>query len=184
MGDNVWDFTADDGSVTIHTGVTGRAARTGHRLTIEMQRWSASVSVTDGEPTGIEATIPVDSLHVVSGEGGLTPMAGPEKLVARGNAMKSLQPDKHPEITYVSSSMTKSDNGYHVDGTLTIHGRSKPRSLEFAVVDNGGTWDISTEAAITQSDFGIKPYSLMMGTLKVVDEVRVTVHASWAKERT
>ncbi|MFW0796936.1 YceI family protein [Gordonia sp. CPCC 205515] len=175
MPETTWELTAADGAVRVHTDVAGRAARTGHRLTIGLEQWTATVTFDDDEPTGIEASIAVDSLKVESGEGGLTPMSGPEKMVARGNALKSLKADKFPDITYSSSSITKSDNGYHVDGTLTIHGKNRPQTLDLTVDDVDGGREISTEATITQTDFGIKPYSLMMGTLKVADDVRVEI---------
>ncbi len=181
VDDTTWELTAADGSVIVHTGVTGRAARTGHRLTIEMQRWSASVTWGDGEPTALTATIPVDSLQVRSGEGGLTPFTGVEKSVARANAVKTLRADRFSDITFEASSIQKSVDGYHVDGTLTIHGQSRSHGLDLTVDDRGDRWVITTDTGITQSDFGIKPYSQMMGALKVADDVRVTVEVSHTK---
>ena len=36
---------------------------------------------------------------------------------------------------------------------------------------------LTGNATVTQSDWGIKPYSGLFGTLKVVDEVEITVDA-------
>lgn len=39
---------------------------------------------------------------------------------------------------------------------------------------------VSAQDSLRQSDFGIKPYSMMMGALKVADEVRVCFDAELA----
>lgn len=179
--ESVWRFSESDGSVVVHTGVTGPAARTGHRLTIAMRAWTAVVTLKDLVPNRIAATISVDSMQVEAGEGGLTPMTGAEKSLARMNALKSMRADKYPEISYESEALTATAHGYRADGTLTIHGRTRPLSLDFEVVDTAAGRQISTDATITQSDFGIKPYSLMMGTLKVADDVRVVIDVAYAR---
>ncbi len=141
MVSTTWELSAADGTVMVRTDVTGPAARTGHRLTIEMTEWSAQVRWAGSEPESLTARIVVDSLQVRSGEGGLTPMSGPERSVARSNALKSLKADKFREIEYESSSIIKSDNGYRVDGAVCILGRSRPHPLELTVTDArvGGT---------------------------------------------
>ncbi|MGC4932177.1 YceI family protein [Gordonia sp. DT30] len=178
MSETTWQLGATDGSVTVYTDVTGPAARTGHRLTIEMTQWSAQVTWAGEEPATVSASIAVDSLQVRAGAGGVTPMSGPERSVARANALKSLKADKFREITYESGSITRSDGGYRVDGTVTIHGRRRECALDLAVDGSPGRWRICTETTLSQSDFGIKPYSLMMGALKVADEVRLGIEIS------
>ena len=88
MTADVWRFDGSEGQLLVHTGVTGRAAKMGHRLTIAMDTWRATVKWTDGEPADVELTVAVDSLQVVRGEGGVTPLSGPEKALARSNALK------------------------------------------------------------------------------------------------
>ena len=38
-----------------------------------------------------------------------------------------------------------------------------------------------TQVKLTQSDFGVKPYSLFMGSLKVADEVTIDFSATHPK---
>ena len=40
---------------------------------------------------------------------------------------------------------------------------------------------MSTQIAVTQSDFGVKPYSLLMGAVKVADEVTINFTAHHPK---
>ncbi|QTI67300.1 YceI family protein [Gordonia polyisoprenivorans] len=175
MVSTTWELSAADGTVTVRTDVTGPAARTGHRLAIEMTEWTAQVRWAGTEPDSLTARVVVDSLQVRSGGGGVTPMSGPERAVARVNALKSLKAGKFREIEYESSSIIKSDNGYRVEGAVCILGRSRPHPVELTVSDASGRWHITTETSLVQTDFGIKPYALMMGALKVADEVTVTI---------
>ena len=74
-----WELDASDGQLLVKTGVTGRAARMGHRLTIAMNSWRATVSWAGDEPSAVDLEVDVDSLEVLRGEGGVTPLSGPEK---------------------------------------------------------------------------------------------------------
>jgi polyisoprenoid-binding protein YceI len=176
-----WSLTAADGELHILTGVAGRAAKMGHRLTIGMQSWQATVNWDGGEPTGVELTVDVDSLEVLGGEGGLTPLAGPEKGVARSNALKSLDVKKFPQIRFTAGDVTKAADGYQLTGSVEIHGTSRPQTVDVKVDDHGDTLTVSAQVPLTQSDFGVKPYSLMMGSLKVADDVTIDFTATHAK---
>ena len=175
MAQESWQFGPANGTLTLHTGVTGPASRTGHRLTIEMQQWSATVTLSDGVPSDVSASIDVDSLTVVSGEGGVTPLTGPEKSLARSNALKSLNASKSPTITYDAASITTIEAGYRIDGTLSINGKQRQHPLDVEVADADGKRTATIETTVSHRDFGLKPYSMMMGALKVDDDVRVTI---------
>lgn len=164
----------DSGALTIRTDVTGKAARTGHRLVIGVDDWRAVVSFDDDAPTAVALTVAVESMQVLSGEGGLTPMTAPERGVARLNALKSLKSSKFGEIVFAADDVTPVDGGYRLSGTLTICGTDRPHTVE--VTAEGAT--VAGESAVTQTDFGVKPYSLMMGALKVADEVVVALEAT------
>ncbi|MFM9378605.1 YceI family protein [Gordonia sp. VNK21] len=166
--------TAGSGELLIRTGVTGKAARTGHRLTIAVTSWQAQVTVDDGHPSAVTLTVDVDSLDVIAGEGGLTPMGGAEKALARKNALKAFDAGKYPQITYVSSGVERDGDRYTVSGELTVHGVT--RSHPLTVTADGDAF--RCESAVIQSEFGIKPYSQMMGALKVADEVTVEISAT------
>ena len=181
MSESSWSLSAADGELNILTGVAGRAAKMGHRLTIGMKKWQAAVQWVGDQPTGVKLTVDVDSLEVLSGEGGLTPLAGPEKGVARSNALKSLDAKKFPQIRFTADDVAKTADGYRLIGTVEIHGTSRPQTVDVAVDDTGDALACSARVQVTQSDFGVKPYSLMMGALKVADEVTIDFSAKHSK---
>lgn len=166
------------GVLEVHTGVAGRSARLGHRLVLAARTWQVTVEV-DGElPVGLAVTARADSLEVVSGEGGLTPLSAPERAVATANAHRSLQVKKYPEITYRSTSIEQSENGFRVRGALTVHGVERPCDFALDFEEGAPASALATAVPVRQTDFGIKPFSLMMGTLQVADEVTVVARAT------
>ena len=176
-----WSLDGSSGELLVMTGVAGPAAKTGHRLTIAMRSWQATVDWRGKDPVGVELSVAVDSLEVTKGEGGLTPLAGPEKGIARSNALKSLDAKKFPQIRFTATDIAKTAGGYRLTGTVEIHGKTRPQSVDLSVQDLGDDWAMSTQIAVTQSDFGVKPYSLLMGAVKVADEVTINFTAHHPK---
>jgi polyisoprenoid-binding protein YceI len=177
-----WTLDASDGQLLVHTGVTGRAAKMGHRLTIAMNSWRATVRWSSGEPAEAELTVEVDSLQVLDGEGGLKALSGPEKALARSNALRVLDADRFPQIRFHANDIDKVEGGYRLAGTLEVHGVTAEREIGLRVEDLGDVWRLSCEAAVRQSDFAVKPYSMLMGSMKVVDTVTVSFTAEASKE--
>ncbi len=153
----------------------------GHRLTIAMQSWQVTVQWVGGEPTEAELTVPVNSLAVLRGEGGATPLTGTSKGMVRSQALKSLDYEKFPQIRFVTEKIAKSADGYRLDGTVEIHGTSRPQPVDLTVAEREDVWSLSAQLPIIQSDFGVKPYSLLMGSLKVADAVTIDFTATYPK---
>lgn len=181
MTESNWALTAADGELQVLTGVGGPAAKMGHRLTIAMASWQAGVTWRGTKPVSADLVVEVDSLQVVKGEGGVTPLSGPEKVVVRSNALKSLDVKKYPKIRFSTEDIAKTDSGYRMTGTVEIHGTSRPQVVDLEVDDHGKAWVLSARVPLVQTQFGVKPYSLFMGTLKIDDEVTVTFTAHHPK---
>lgn len=175
--DETRNYDQDSAVLQVRTGVAGRSARLGHRLTLRAGAWKAVATVEDGVPTGLTVTVEAESLDVVSGEGGLTPLSAPERVVARSNAHKSLKVAKFPTIDFRSTSIEPTADGFSVRGELTICGTSAPCHFALTYDDGDPAPGLTAVVPVRQTDFGIKPFSLMMGTLQVADEVTVEAHA-------
>jgi polyisoprenoid-binding protein YceI len=178
---DIWTVDASDGELLVHTGVVGRASKMGHRLTIAMRHWQATVRWSDGAPVAAQLTVDVDSLKVLQGEGGLTPLSGPQKILVRSNALRQLGAGRFPEICFDADSIDRSQDGYRLAGRLQIHGKTQRQVIDLRTEDLGEVWRLSTQAVVRQSDFGVKPYSLLMGSLKVADDVTIWFTAQRAK---
>jgi len=146
-----------------------------------MRSWQATTQWDSGEPVSAELTVDVGSLEVVRGEGGLTPLSGPEKILVRSNALRSLDAKRYPRITFVTNDIEKTDTGYRLTGTLTIQNTSRAQVVDLRTDDQGGDWWLSSDTTVRQTEFGIKPYSQLLGSLKVADDVVVAFGAKRAK---
>ena len=174
-------FDASHGRLVIRTDVTGRAAKMGHRLTIAMERWQATVAWPDGRPAAVTLTVDVDSLRVLHSEGGLTPLTAPEKALIRSNARNCLGAAEHGPIRFECNDIEPTDDGYRLTGMLQIRGRTKPHVVGIRVEppnQSNGAWRIEGDTVVRHSDFGVRRYSMLMGAMQVADEVTVSLSAT------
>lgn len=168
-----WTLDADDGDLRILTDVTGPAARMGHRLSILVASWTATVEWTGEQPSAMSLTADTTSLTVESGDGGVTPLSGPERALARTNALKTLSVQRYPTVSFESHTVTPTETGYRLTGELLLHGHRREHSVDLEVIDTGDAWQLSARSAVRQTDFGVKPFSMFMGSMKVADVVTV-----------
>jgi polyisoprenoid-binding protein YceI len=180
----VTDWTLDpaDGELRLRTGVKGRAARMGHRLTIAMTRWQATVRFAGADPVAAELAVEADSFEVVSSQGGLKGLSGPEKALVRSNALSSLGAGRFSEIRFTADVIERTEKGFRLTGMLQIRGKQKQHVIDLHTEDLGDAWRISAESTVRQSEYGIKPHSLLMGSVQVADDVTLSFTAVHAKD--
>jgi polyisoprenoid-binding protein YceI len=178
----VWTFDASDGDLLVRTGVKGRAARMGHRLTIAMRRWRATVSWDGAEPVTADVVVEPDSFEVLRGEGGVKGLSRAEKILVRSNALRSLDAGRFPEIRFTTDAIDKTGAGYRLTGKLQIRGKAREHVIDLRTEDLGDSWRMSAESCVRQSDYDVKPYSLLMGSVQVADDVTVSFSAVHAKD--
>ncbi|WP_309141744.1 YceI family protein [Streptomyces griseicoloratus] len=106
------------------------------------------------------------------GHRGLKPLSDADKAQIERllTSEALLDTGEHPTITFRSTSITGTPAEFEITGDLTIKGRTRP-----VTVHGGSDGDgmVCGWATVTQSAFGIKPYSAFMGALKLADEVRI-----------
>lgn len=167
------------GRIVLTTLRDGLAAQAGHDLTLEPGRWSGELVVGDDLlPTSLEVRIDMGSLVVREGTGGLKPLTDRDRREIAVTARKVLAADRHPEASFSATAFEPAGGGSGggvITGTLTLAGRSRPLRLTVSQPKPG---DYRAAAAIKQSDFGVKPYSAFLGSLKVRDAVNVQVEVS------
>jgi hypothetical protein len=152
--------------LTVQTGKAGAAAVAGHNLLIEVTSWSATF-----DDDSVTLSADSRSMRVLEASGGVAPFGNEETAAVP----KTIDDEvlKGGAIEFRSTSVRPGDNGVlHVDGLLDLLGTTRPLSFDVTVGDDGA---LAGEVAFRQSDWGIKPYSALFGTLKVADEIRVAV---------
>ncbi len=161
-----------NGTLSVRTKKGGAIAKAGHDLLIRVGDWSATLDVgADETPTAIELTADSSSMQVIEGTGGLTSLGEDEK---RGIAQTiNEEVLKGAPISFRSAEITSHGDHLHVSGELELVGTTRPATFSMSA-ENGR---LAGAAALTQSNWGIKPYSALFGTLKVQDEITVEVDA-------
>jgi hypothetical protein len=153
----------EDGSLVVKTYREGVAAKVGHDLVIDVTRWQATL---DGDR--VELTADPRSLRVREGVRGVKPLTDKD----RDDILKNIdQKILHGQPIAFSGTARDEGGALAVEGELTMAGSSRPvrARLDAAGGRAGGT------IALTQSEWGIKPYRGLMGALKVRDDLEVVL---------
>lgn len=161
--------------LTVRTGRAGAIARVGHDLLIEVTEWSATLAT--GGRGSLELTADSRSMRVLEGTGGLQALGTDEKAGIEQTINDEIL--KGGTIAFQSTGIATTNESLTVDGDLNLIGTSAPVTFELTLGDDG---TLSGEAVIKQTDFGIKPYTTLFGTLKVADEVRIAVEGHLPEE--
>jgi polyisoprenoid-binding protein YceI len=173
-------FSTDRGRIVLHTFRAGLASQAGHDLTIEAARWSGELTVNeDLTPAGLQVRIDMGSLLVRDGTGGIKPLTDRDKREIGVTTRKVLAADRNPEATFDATAFEPAASGGGViSGTFTLAGATRPLRLQ--VSETGpGTYRATT--SVRQTDYGIKPYTAFLGSLKVRDAVDVEVDVDLAE---
>jgi polyisoprenoid-binding protein YceI len=170
-----YELGPNDATLTVRTRKAGAASKAGHNLRIEVTSWRGTLDVGDA-PERTEMTLTADprSLRVREGTGGAMTLGDDDKA----NIEQTIDDEvlEGAAIAFRSRRVEEGAGGaLSVEGDLDIAGRSHPVAFDLLTADGGR---LSASARIKQTDWGIKPYSALFGTLKVVDEVDVEIEGT------
>lgn len=138
---------------------------------IHVTSWGATLEVgEDPADTSIELTADATSLRVHEGTGGMQALGEDDTA----NIHQTIDDEvlRGQGITFRSTRVQSAPDGSRmsVEGDLTLVGRTQPIAFDLAIGDDG---TLSAAAGVTQTAWGVKPYSALFGALKVKDEVEV-----------
>jgi polyisoprenoid-binding protein YceI len=165
----------DDGTLRVRTGRSGAAAKAGHDLLIEVTAWEATFTV--GDEASVELSADAGSLRVLEGTGGIQSLGDDDKAEINKTIVGEVLEGQ--PIAFRSTAVEEGGDTLAVAGELTIAGATRP--LAFDVDLDGGR--VRATVVVTQSEFGMKPYSTLFGALKVADQVRVEIDAALPQSR-
>jgi len=147
------------------------------KLTITVQsdatKWPADKTGADAVEnlilanavTGVDVVVGVTGLH--SGKDGLDK-----------NMYKALKADKHPEIKFHlgNYAAATADKGEKIDakGKLTIAGVERDLPITVTAVKDGSNVRLKGSVSLLMTQYGITPPKMMMGAIKVGDQVTVS----------
>ena len=158
-------YDAATAECRVFTFKEGLLSAVAHDLEIEVTRFTIDVT-EDG--SAVKGVFDATSLRVIdamaNGRRNPGALSDKDKRKIEGNIVSEvLSAKKHPEVRFESTEVTDT----LVRGRLAIGGRSR----DVRLTREGDT----ARVTLHQPDFGIKPYSAMLGTLKIKPEVEVRV---------
>jgi len=168
-----YTFGPENATLTVRTKRTGAASKAGHDLLLEVTSWSATLELTrDAADTRLGLTADAGSLRVLEGTGGIQALDDDD----RAGIEQTIDDEvlKGTAIEFRSSTVELGADGAPaaVTGELELAGSRHPISFE---LHSGERGRLSGTAVVRQTDWDMKPYSALFGTLKVADDVEVAV---------
>ena len=166
----------DNATLAVRTERGGAAAKAGHDLLIHVTAWEATLVIADDPgATTMELTADPTSLRVQEGTGGIQALG--DEDVASIHQTIDEEVLGRQGISFRSTRAEADGDTLRASGDLTIVGNTQPVEFDLVISDGG---KLSGSAVVTQTAFGMKPYSALFGALKVNDEVKVVVEGKLA----
>ena len=165
-------ITEREARCRVFTYKEGLLSAVAHDLEIEVTRFWVE---WPDDASRLTAELDARSLRVLHAvhDGRPAPSALSDKdrrKIEQNIADEVLHAARHPAIRF-EASLTWAGGRPTLEGTLTALGRSRP--VRIAVSEQGS--ELVARATLYQLDFGITPYSAMLGTLKIKPDVTVEV---------
>jgi polyisoprenoid-binding protein YceI len=165
----------ENATLRIRTKRHGAAAKAGHDLVIEVGTWEGNLEVGEQGPVNLELGADSGSMQVIEGTGGVKALTEEDKAEIKKTLEDEVLPAGRVEFESSQITPTKDEERFSVSGELAMNGNRHPLGFELSLSRNG---EIAGRATVKQSDWGIKPYSGLFGTLKVRDEIEVIAEGS------
>jgi hypothetical protein len=159
----------ENGTLTVKTGRKGAASKAGHDLTLEVTRWQATLEL--GDSPSMALTADSRSFTVLQGTGGVKSLDDDDKANIRQTIDEEVL--KGTAIEFRSTGVAVDGERLIVHGELELAGKRQP--IAFDLLHSGDR--VAGSAVVHQPTWGMKPYSALFGTLKVADEVTVSIDA-------
>jgi len=161
----------------------GTRERLGHKHVIASHHLAGIVFVADDvTQTRFDIGIPVNELTI--DEPAMREQAGADfppgvPQSARDGTRKNmlsealLDGEKYPEIRLRATDLVAAGEGFDVGVEITIKDQVRNVRVPMMIDRNAGALTARGEFPLKQPDLGFKPFSVAMGTLVVLDEMRI-----------
>jgi polyisoprenoid-binding protein YceI len=167
-------FDASTAECLVFTYKAGLLAGVAHDLKLRVERFEVAV-----DEQGIRARFDATSLRVacaqVGGKDDPRALSDRDRREIEATIVRDvLHARTHPAIEFRSPPVAPSGE-LRIEGTLSIRGRERPLVLEPRREGDRAV----IETTLDQTAFGIRPYTAMLGALRIRPELRVRITTPW-----
>lgn len=167
-------FTTPEVEITIRTFREGLLSSVGHDLELRLTRATAQRTAQGGLVATAD-TASIELVGALGADGQVDPKAlspRDRRKIEQSTVKDVLAAKKHPQALFRAPELRRTDDGgVEARGELTLHGRTRPLVLRAAPRGDR----LVARLTLRQPDFGIKPFSAMLGALKVRAEVEIEI---------
>jgi hypothetical protein len=174
-------FDAGSADCRVFTFKDGALSALAHDLELRVTRLAIEVQQSGRDHT-VTATFDASSLVVVhalkNGQPTDQLSESDRRKIEKTIVSDVLDVRKHPQIRFEATAVAQrfpGGDGFVLTGQLTLQGRRRTMGLQ-ARPHNGR---MTVEATVHQPDFGIRPYSALLGALKLRPDVQVRISLPW-----
>jgi polyisoprenoid-binding protein YceI len=162
-----------DAACHVLTCREGLLSSFGHDLELMVTRFD--IRVDDVQRT-VDASFDAASLRVVralrhGAEQAGVLSDGDRRTIEDNVRREVLEASRHPEIRFRSTGVADVEGGFDVMGRLLLHGMERDLVVPLRRSADG----YAAEVRLYQPDFGIRPYTALLGALKVKPEITVRI---------
>jgi polyisoprenoid-binding protein YceI len=163
----------DNATLHVQTGKGGAASKAGHNLLIEVTAWSGTLRVgSSSADTSASLRVDSGSFKVLQGTGGIQALGDEDRVSIEKTIVDEVL--KGGTIAFDSTLVdAPSANGsLLIRGELDLLGTRRPIAFALDTQADGG---FHADATVSQTEWGMRPYSALFGTLRVLDDVVVSL---------
>ena len=159
----------------VKTGKAGLFGFAGHTHVVRARGFAGRVVYHPNAPSEsrLEIVVPADSLDVLA-----PPDTAEIRKVTQAMRTDVLHVDEYPVISFVSTSVTPTVDGFQMEGRLTLAGQTREVSCNIRAEVGTDTLRATGGFSVKQTDYGIRPYrGGPAGTVRVADRVSFSFEA-------
>jgi len=159
----------------VKTGKAGLFGFAGHAHVVRARGFTGRVVYHPNAPSEsrVEIVVPADSLDVLA-----PPDTAEIRKVTQAMRTDVLHVDEYPVISFVSTGVTPTVDGFQVQGRLTLAGQTRDVSCNIRAEVGTDTLRATGAFSVKQTDYGIRPYrGGPAGTVRVADRVTFSFEA-------
>jgi polyisoprenoid-binding protein YceI len=173
-GGEKYRFDSTNAVVQVHVGTSGALGFLGHGHLMQapIQRGTMVYRPLDPGQTSVELAVEAKPLQVVDPE---LSVGDKQKVQATMESGRVLGVKEFPTITFKSTMVElERDHQLVVHGNLTIRDKTRPVTVHAHLEPVGPEWKAAGQCQFKQADFGIRPVTAGLGTVKVQDQITIT----------
>ena len=159
----------------VKTGKAGLFGFAGHAHVVRARGFAGRVVYHPNAPSEsrVEMVVPADSLDILA-----PPDTAEIRKVTQAMRTDVLHVDEYPVISFVSTGVTPTVDGFQVQGKLTLAGQTRDVSCDIRAEVGTDTLRATGAFSVKQTDYGIRPYrGGPAGTVRVADRVTFSFEA-------